>query len=277
MPVEQSRAVSPSGQSVTSHPKDVLYDGAYDPLTRAWFDALAISPERGQLLAEASAYGLLDTLIRFNELCYELVDVSLAGLYEQRDEIVAIVSRHRAHVMWQGHMAPGLDAGADEISVSLSEKMKRNISLGVIEALICLESAYHFCRDTLKLHGDSLSGALMRSRQLYASLAVLHDEQERVRLLALTGIDSLVYPAVDYQDVIDGTVRIPADKFVVAGTADAPRVKFVTTPVHDVALDSPVRRCPAHRFRSSENADLTLNDVLWNLLIDIYQRAGRFA
>jgi hypothetical protein len=84
-----------------------------------------------------------------------------------------------------------------------------------------------------------------------------------------------MYPNVDYHDAIAGRVGIPADRFVVTGPQEARRLRFVAAPVHDVALSSPVRRCPAHRFRSAD-PEFTLNDVLWNLLIDIYRRAGRF-
>jgi hypothetical protein len=156
--------------------------------------------------------------------------------------------------------------------------MKRNISLGVIEALICLESAYHFGRDKLGLTGDALAETLRRSRQLYGSLALLHDEQEMARLTFLTGrAGYLMYPEVDFPDVIGGDIRIPFDKFAETGPVEARRLRFVTPPVHDAVLDSPTKRCPAHRFRSDRQPELTLNDVLWDLLIDIYRRSGRFA
>jgi len=266
-----------SSQPVAAHPKDVLYDGAYDPLTSAWFEALAKSPERQRLLDEIPSHDLIAVLERFNRLFHQLVDDCLAGM-NGRDELVEIVSRHREHVLWAGHMAPGTDADVKEVATSLGRKMKRNISLGVIEALICLESAYVFCRDKLGLRGSAMAETLRRSRQLYKSLAVLHDEQEKSRLMFLTGISGyLAFPEHDWAAVITGRIQVTPDKFLVSGPDDALRLRFVTPPVQDIVLDSPVRRCPAHRLPSAEDPGMSLNDVLWDLLIDIYRRAGRFA
>jgi hypothetical protein len=182
-------------------------------------------------------------------------------------------------VWWMGYMTPGPEAGPEELRASLGGKLKRNISLGVVEALICLESAYHYCRQApLHLTGEALAATLRRSRQLYASLALLHDEQERERLTFLTGIEGyLTYPTVDYHHVIGGQVRVPPDKFLVAGTAEEPRVRFVIPPLHSAVLDSPTKRCPAHRLRSAQHPEMALNDVLWDLLIEIYRQSGRFA
>jgi hypothetical protein len=278
MPAASRLPVMSTVALVDDHPKSVLYNHAYDPLTEAWFNALNESPQVKALLDEAPRRDLVTTLQLFNGLFHALVNVSLESLYAKADDIVTIVSKRRNEVLWAGHMAPGADADNEQIRDSLRHKMMRNISLGVIEALICLESAYAFGRDELGLGGTALADVLQRSRQLYASLAVLHDEQERVRLTFLTGIDShLMYPKVDYHDVIGGSVRIASDKFIVAGPPEARRLRFISPPAHSVQVDSPVKRCPAQRLRSAHHDGLTLNDVLWDLLIAIYRQSGRFA
>jgi len=260
------------------HPKDVLYNGVYDPLTIAWFAALAESTEPADLLAEAPRHDLVTNLLRFNDLFHRLVDISLNGMHQKEvDDIVAIVKKYRNNVQWMGHNEPGLDTDDDGIRASLSDKLKRNISLGVIEALICLESAYIYCDKELGLTGELLAETLRRSRQLYASLALLHDDQERERLTELTGVSGyLEYPKINYHNVINGDITIAVDKFLATGSGNWLRLRFVSAPIPAIPLDSPTKRCPAHRFRSSEQPELMLNDVLWDLLIEIYRGSGRF-
>lgn len=261
----------------TSHPKHILYDRAYDPLSQAWFAALADAPEAAALLRDAPAHDLVTNLLRFNALFHALVDAAFDRMPDGGSDVVATASRYRDHILWVNHMAPPDGADATGIRIALGHKLKRNVSLGVIEALICLESAYTFGSAVLGLHGEELARVLQRSRQLYGSLALLHDDQEKVRLTHLTGISGyLMYPDVDFPDVIGRRVTIAADKFVVAGSADQLKIKFVSVPVRAVVLDSPIKRCPAHRFASPDHDGLTLNDVLWDLLIEIYRRSGRF-
>lgn len=119
---------------------------------------------------------------------------------------------------------------------------------------------------------------LRRSRQLYASLAVLHDDQERERLHFLAGFNShLKYPATDYHHVITGMVTIGGDKFVEVGGPDEPRLRFVSEPLSPTTPDSPLLRCPAQRLQTSAGPQRPLNDVLWDLLIDIYRECDRFS
>jgi hypothetical protein len=259
-------------------PKAALYAHVYDPVTRAWSDALGRSPEVARLLDGVTADNLLDSLDAFNDLFRRLVDDSLAGL-PARAALIDSVGTYREHVLWADHLAPAADAGAEALGASIAGKLRRNVSLAVVEALICLESAYQFCRDKLGLTGEPIADTLRRSRQLYRSLAVLHDEQEKVRLMFLTEIDGhLRYPDHDYADVLSGRLRIGADKFVVAGPRDEPRLRFLASRVSDVALDSPVYRCPAHRLPAGGATEAaSVNDALWDLLIEVYRRAGRFA
>jgi len=190
--------------------------------------------------------------------------------------MVAIVGRYRDHVLWAGHHVPRPDADAAAIRAALAGKMKRNVSLGVIEALICLESAVEFCRVHRRMDGSATARAVAGSRQLYTCLAVLHDEHDRQRLTFLTGIDGyLSYPEVDYPDVLGGAIRVPSDKFVVVGPPAAPTVRFAVPPIRGVATDSPVGRCPAHRLRRPGDPHTSLNDVLWDLLVEVYRQAGR--
>ena len=275
----RSLAENPVRHVVPAHPKHILYDEAYDPVTIAWFEALAASPEVDRLLDAAPHQDLVVTLQAFNALFHRLVDTAFVSLRERAEDVVAIADKHRADVLWAGHMTPLPDDGPAAIRTAFGHKLKRNVSLGVIEALICLESAYTYARFDLGLTGETLAATLQRSRQLYASLALLHDEQEKVRLNFLTGTTGhLTYPQVDYPDVIGHAIHIPADKFVVSGPPEARRIKFVSAPVQHITLDSPIKRCPAHRIRGEYNDEMTpLNDILWNLLLTIYRRAGRFA
>jgi hypothetical protein len=266
---------------MSDHPKHVLYARAYDPLTGDWFDLLRRSEEPGQLLADAAHHDLEKNLERFNNLCRSLVDAILDPSRDGVAQIVDIVSTHRDSVTWTGgetppDAVPSAAADADEIRRCLVAKLKRNISLGVVEALLCLESAYRFASDDRGLTGAPLRETLRRSRQLYGSLALLHDLQEQARLEGLAGVQGFLrYPDVNIRHVMRGELIIPADKFVVGGTAAEPRLKFVTIPVGHIVLDSPTKRCPADRHRVGTHGP-SLNDELWDLLIDIYGASGRF-
>lgn len=264
--------------ALAAHPKSLLYEKVYVPVTVGWFAALKSSPVKDDLLANAGEYGLRQTLEAFNELCRSLVDELVT------DEMVRSAHGWREAILWMdgdwrhSDEAPGPDPTLAQLRMSLEAKLRRNISLGVLEAVLCLESACEFARRDLGLRGDTLRDTLQGSRQLYASLAVLHDKQERERLSFLTGISGyLEYPAYNYSHVIGGELRIPAEKFVAARTADGWRIRFVRHQVGriDEAADGPAMRCPAHR-PSADRAGSTYNDVLWDLLIGIYQRSGRF-
>ncbi|WP_433056217.1 hypothetical protein [Dactylosporangium sp. CS-033363] len=253
----------------------MLYSNVYIPLTEAWFAALAASPAKDELLRRASERDLLESLERLNALCRQLVvetidDAMVAAAYGQRDAI------HWMDGDWAE--PPGPDPTLEQIRVALGNKLRRNISLGVLEAVLCLESACRYGRDELELSGEPLRRTLLGSRQLYASLAVLHDQQERERLSFLTGLTGyLEYPANDYPHVILGKLAIQSDKFIRTDTPDGPRIRFVTSKLSriDEAVQGPTMRCPAHRPSGGETGE-TYNDILWNLLIDIYQRSGRF-
>jgi hypothetical protein len=261
----------------TPHPKVALYDHVYDPLAAAWFSALLAAPELKLLLDHVPEHDLVVSLEAFNDLCHVVMEDCVNQRAADADDFMATIGMFHAHVLWAEHRAPDPDAGPAALAQSICEKMKRNLSMGVIEALVCLESAYRFGRDRLGLRGTALLQVLLRSRQLYMSLSALHDEQEKIRLMFLTGITGyLAYPEHDYAAVIDGALTIAPDKFVVVGSGDDLRLRFVAYPVAAVLLDSPALRCPAHRLRSDAEPDEALNDVLWRLLIDIYERVGRF-
>jgi hypothetical protein len=254
------------------HPKRALYAKVYIPLTIRWFEALEMSPAKNELLAAAETRELVDTLQAFNAICRERVDELL-----DHDMVRAAHELHQA-ILWVGDETPGPDPTLAQIRASLADKLRRNISLGILEAVLCLESGYHFARETLGLTGKELRQTLQDSRQLYASLAVLHDLQERQRLSFLTGREGyLEYPAVNYPDIISGHIRISADKFLSSMHTDGVRLRFVSYPVDriDPADSGPTMRCPAHQASQGFYGG-TYNDVLWDLLIDIYQRSGRF-
>jgi hypothetical protein len=253
------------------HAKRAIYSTIYHPVTDRLFEQLRSPSMRGPVLA-AAAGGVLPALDELNGRCHrqvgELVD----------DAMVTAAMRLRRDVLWVGAEAPAVSASRDDIRASLVAKLRRNASLGFVEATLCLDSAYHAARDRLRLRGPALRETLRRSRTLCRSLAALHDVQERQRLSYLTGREGyLEYPAVDYADVVEGRFRIPADRFV-ATNGEQPRLRFVSRsagPV-DTRRHGPTMRCPALRM-SVPDAAAPHTDALWDLLIDIYQHAGRFS
>jgi hypothetical protein len=262
---------------VRLHPKDVLYARVYDPITQVWFAQLARSPRLNPIIAGVPSAGLTRSLLAFNQLMHDTVDSCLIEGTPGLDvaDMISAVREHFTDVSWVVDAPTTRDDEA--LRDGLAAKLKRNVSLGVIEALICLESALAYCDHALPgLDRNALAATLVRSRQLYGSLALLHDDQEMVRLTFLTGRPGyLMYPEVGYEDVLTRRVTIPAEKFVSSGTQEAPRLRFVTPPPETTTLTSPIKRCPAHRFRSEEKPELMLNDWLWDLLVELYANSGR--
>jgi hypothetical protein len=189
--------------------------------------------------------------------------------------MVRVARERRADVLWVGGEGPGPDPGDAEVRACLAAKLRRNISLGVLEAVLCVDSAGHCARDRLGLAGDELRGALRRSRGLCAGLAALHDDQECQRLTYLTGRPGpLEYPAVDYPDVLAGRVRIAAGRFVAVRHPHGPRLRFVSRPAGPLdPAAGPAMRCPAQQRRPA-GSGATVNDALWDLIVELFGRAG---
>lgn len=262
-------------QALSTHPKVTLYVEAYTPLVAEWFGLLQTSLALQKLRESAPDHELIDNLHRLDSVFRDLVDELLDRPSEVRDHAIAVVSRHRDAVVWEDQMVPAPDAGVAELTASLRHKFKRNISLAMLEALICLESALAYGRDVLGLRGDELADTLRRSTAMLASLSVLHDEQEVVRMRYLTGNPKEIqHPSVRITDVIDGTFRIGPDKFRVVGPPDQQRIRFGSVPPGGPVPDSPTMKCPAHRL--TNEAGRPRNDDFWNVLVDIYQLSGRF-
>jgi hypothetical protein len=261
------------------HPKDALYDEVYGPFTVVWFDELDQSPRRAMLLAEAGRHDLLHNLEELNSLIHELVDASFDALGDKLEYMLAVVRRYRDHVLWEGQKTPVFDAKDEQIRAALNHKLKRNFSMGAIETVICLEAATTFCKEQLGLSGRLLANVLRLSGQLGASLALLHDQQEQHRLHFLTGEEGyLQYPEVTFADVIaGGRYRIPPEMFVVVGSGDDLRVRFVSHRVEPGPFQTPIKRCPAYNFPSSYDRSVPLNEDLWRLIVDIYRLSGRLA
>jgi hypothetical protein len=254
------------------HPKRLLYEEVYRPFVAGWFALFAGSRDQEDLVRRAGERGLLGSLQRLNELGRGAVD----GLLD--DGLVANAYTWREAILWVGDEGPGPDPTLGRFRVSLANKLRRNLSLGVLEAVLCLQSACGFARADRGLRGDDLARTLLGSRQLYSSLAALHDRQECARLTFLTGLDGcLEYPATDFADIVAGRLRIASDKFAWVETAEVPRLRFVPHRAGRVDEESsgPTMRCPAQRV-SGIVPDLTYNDVLWNLLIEIYRHSGQF-
>ncbi|GHJ45944.1 hypothetical protein Cs7R123_32860 [Catellatospora sp. TT07R-123] len=271
--------VAPANAVSDEHSKDILYREVYDPFTATWFRELAASPERKDLLGRVGPGDALTGLNRMNEMFRDLVDASLRELGPRLDGMLGLVATHCDEVTWAGQRVPPPGASPEQLLASLTHKLKRNISLGAVEAVICLESALRYGRDVVGLSGDPLRELLRGSRQLYKALAYVHDDQEKTRFEFLTGTTGfLAYPDATFEHVLlHGRYRIPADKFVLIGAGGERRLRFVPLPPHTEPLATPVKRCPAERLRGIVDEHPTLNAALWDLVIDIYDRSGRFA
>ncbi len=253
-----------------------LYAEVYDPITSEWFAAMGRADHLvHDILTRAPVTGLHSTLLDLNRLFHALVDEVLPSSEPPRiARMLDVVRRLRRSVLWVEHSPPRLNANAENLLDALRNKMRRNISLGAVEALICLESAVRYGRQRLGLSGEPLADLLVRSRRLYTSLAVLHDDQEMQRLHFLAGVEGhLSYPDTDYDDVIAHRVIVGLDKIVEIGGGDTLRLGWLSDPVPPAAPDSPVMRCPAQRLRDA-GSGRPFNDLLWDLLIEIYRRTG---
>jgi hypothetical protein len=262
--------VTPTLRSPVWDAKVELYRQVYEPFAIRWFAAFEDSPERKLLLEDAREQELVVTITAFNVLFHRLAAEALDG----PDAMIEVVLANHRHVLWVGDEGPGESPDSDSVRRSLTAKLQRNISLGVLEALLCLESAYRFGHDHAGLRGDELAGVLRRSRSLYGSLAVLHDDDERRRIGDLTGrTEAIEFPAVGFADVLTGRLRIPAGQFKIAGGPNAVLLRYVGDAERAGTHSTPTMRCPAHRPAPHGG---TYNDSLWALLIDLYRQAGRF-
>ncbi len=258
------------------HPKVALYLEAYTPLVEQWFHALRACPALTELRATAQTRDVLGNVERLESLFRSIVD----DLFDQGGAVLehalAVVSEHRDAVVWTNQMVPRPGADLVELAASLRHKFKRNISLALMEALICLQSAIAYGRDTLGLAGAALEATLRRSTVLLASLSVLHDEQEVARMRYLTGDPrEIQHPTFTVSDIVGGAFHIPADKFRVVGADGHQRIRFASVPPSGLVPTSPTMKCPAHRLTNEDGEPL--NNELWDLLVDIYRDSGQLA
>jgi hypothetical protein len=259
--------------SATQHPKELLYAEVYDPLVMVWFDQLRSAMAVELLLCEAPTRDVVDNLERLDALFHELVDSDAVRAAATSERISQTVTTHRDHMLWEDQMAPGPDAGPAEVMASFRHKLKRNISLAALEAVICLHSALRYARQELHLGGDELEATLRRSTVLAASLAALHDEREKVRMQYLTGsTEEIMYPAVGFADVVAGRFAIGADMFTTVGLKGQLKIRFRRSPQDKLTLPSPTMMCPAQRLDDARGEPL--NNYFWGLLVDVYKFSG---
>jgi hypothetical protein len=256
----------------------VLYSEVYAPITVAWFGELGRCNRRHTLLAEAPRYSLVRNLNELDKLIHELVDKSLVTLHGKLDDMLAVVREHRDWVLWEGQMVPASYTDDEQVKNALSHKLKRNISMGAVEIVICLEGAAAYGKERLGLKGEQLVAVLKRSGQLGGSLALLHDEQEQQRLQTLTGEPGyLKYPEVDFADVIVGRrYHIPLDMFVAVGSGAKLKLRFAANRVDQGPFkdETPIERCPAYHHSRHDRTE-PLSEDLWHLIVDIYHGSGR--
>jgi hypothetical protein len=256
------------------HPKVALYLEAYMPLVEKWFQALRDSFALTELRLAAPERDLVDNLERLDLLFRDLVD----DLFDQpgtiMDQALTVVAEHRDAVVWEGQLVPPVGADTAELAASLRHKFKRNISLAMLEALICLEGALAYGRDVAGLSGAELESTLRGSKALLASLSVLHDEQEMVRMRHLTGDPTEIqHPTFTVTDIVGGAFRIAPDKFRLVGPEGQRKIRFASVPPSGLVPSSPTMKCPAHRLTNANGQPL--NDEFWDLLVEIYGCSGR--
>ncbi|AVT33252.1 hypothetical protein C6361_31680 [Plantactinospora sp. BC1] len=253
-----------------------MYLEAYTPLVEEWFSALRVSSGLRELRQDGPGRDLVENLQRLDQLFRDLVDGMFAHPTPVLERAVAVVAAHREAVVWEDQLVPSPGAGAEELAASLRHKFKRNISLALLEALICLESALSYGRDTLGLSGETLERTLRGSTSMLASLSVLHDQQEMARMRQLTGDPTEIqHPRFTVADIVRGAFRIGPDKFRAVGPEGQQRIRFGSVPPHGVEVTSPTMKCPAHRLTNEEGQPL--NNELWALLVDVYRMSGRLA
>ncbi|WP_422773706.1 hypothetical protein ACN28C_12895 [Plantactinospora sp. WMMC1484] len=258
------------------HPKVALYLEAYTPLVEEWFSVLRDSEALTELRRTAPGRDLVDNLQRLDQLFRGLVDDLFAHPSPVLEHALAVVAEHRTAVVWEDQLVPRPGAGADELAASLRHKFKRNISLALLEALICLESALTYGRECLGLSGEALEQTLRGSTSMLASLSVLHDQQETARMRQLTGdATEIQHPRFTVADIVRGAFRIGFDKFRAVGPAGQQRIRFGSVAPHGVELSSPTMKCPAHRLTNEEGQPV--NNDFWALLVDVYRMSGRLA
>lgn len=246
------------------------------PLVEDWFQALRDSLALTELQDAAPGRDLVDNLQRLDLFFRDLVD----GLFDRPggllERAITVVAEHRDAIVWEDQMVPGPDADATELTVSLRHKFKRNISLAMLEALICLESALTYGRDIVGLSGPTLETTLRHSTALLASLSVLHDEQEMVRMRHLTGDPTEIqHPRFTVADIVGGAFRIAPDRFRIVDSAGQRKIRFASVPPSGLVPSTPTMKCPAHRLTNESGQPL--NDEFWDLLVDIYRLSGRLA
>ncbi|MFY1687269.1 hypothetical protein [Plantactinospora sp. WMMB782] len=258
------------------HPKVALYLEAYTPLVEEWFSALRVSGALTELRRAAPGRDLVDNLQSLDQLFRDLVDAMFAHPTPVLEHALAVVAAHRGAVVWEDQMVPRADAGTAELAASLRHKFKRNISLALLEALICLESALAYGREGLGLTGAALEQTLRGSTSMLASLSVLHDQHEVARMRQLTGDPTEIqHPRFTVADIVRGAFRIGPEKFRAVGPEGQRKIRFGSVAPQDIELSSPTMKCPAHRLTNDEGQPL--NNELWALLVDVYRLSGRLA
>jgi hypothetical protein len=290
----------------SKHPKRELYKGAYDETTDNWFSVLFTPENLERLEKETQGMNTLEMLEHYNAFFHVVVDeiFDRAEYQEQITRAVGTVSLHKKYVAWQGHKVPDAEASSDEVEESFRYKMKRNISLALLEALALLESGILRIIQDPSVSGEiDLAASMQHSHELIMRFGRIHGDHALVRLQKFTNAAEITYPEIRIAEILEGRNIIAAHhmKLIPHETPGIVSVDFVYTPQrwHKETLAdtdyagitaSPTAVCPAERLNPSpetrdalqpyiqnhEEADGSWNRYFWELLIDIYARSKRF-
>jgi hypothetical protein len=117
----------------------------------------------------------------------------------------------------------------EQVNEKMLKKFRRNTALGTLETFMCLDGitrrAWQYTQ-TEKRQNENYRDMVHLSHAMVIGLAGLPDDVETERIYGLAGVTETDLKFHNYQvgNVLDGTLAIPTDKFVVVGAPGRKRV-----------------------------------------------------
>ncbi|MET0779866.1 MAG: hypothetical protein ABWY71_03455 [Candidatus Saccharimonadales bacterium] len=139
----------------------------------------------------------------------------------------------------------------EQVCTSVTAKLRRNVSLGVIESLACIRGVYLAAQEFAKTpegRGEDPMRLTRRASAIAIWLGRLADEQSTYQLYgALMGIsDDMFYHTLPASAVLTGELDIPPGKFVPAGPPGNQWLTLRNFAPRDPTLPPPLE-CPMNR------------------------------